>query len=56
MNDGPVNLLDSLRFLYQSQGNLIDNGDKVETERENLSVEDKVRFVKPAKHHVTFDK
>lgn len=48
MNDSPVDFLDSLWFLNKSQGNLIYDGDKVETEGENLSIEDKIGFVKPA--------
>jgi hypothetical protein len=33
---------------------LINDGDKVETEGENLSVKDEVRFVEPAKQNVAF--
>jgi hypothetical protein len=31
---------------------MLNNGNKVETERENLSIEDEVRLVKPAKKQV----
>jgi hypothetical protein len=53
MNHGPVNFLDLMRLFYQSQSHLVNNRNKVETERENLSIEDEVRLVKPAKKHVT---